>query len=100
MGNLINLDKLIDRTFLSIWVLWSFINLTILLFWGTPSGIIANHVNINTRIHFVPFTESWYNHFGLQYYDYSEFIFYCLLPFILFFTVKLLLPQKNNASHG
>lgn len=86
-----------DRIFWGIYILWSFTNLTIFLLFGT-----VKHSAIK---YFYPFSYydvrkssiDWVRIYrGLDVYDYTELIFYCLLPMVIFFAIKLLFPPKNK----
>lgn len=95
-----------DRIFWGIYILWVFTNLTICLFWGNISGHLFlgyGYSHINTIKYFFPFKEYYeWNyriiHLGVQVYDYTELIFYCLLPIVIFFSIRLLFPQKLESD--
>ena len=87
-----------DRIFWGVYILWAFANLVIFLFWGTiKQGAVK---------HFFPFSHHvvWQGigtnykivFYDISSYDYTELIFYCTLPVVIFFAVKLLFPSKNK----
>lgn len=65
----------------AIYLVWIFIQLILLL-----SG---NSYGWQNKSYFYPFEYGKLSIEGIGVYDYSEFIFYCIAPLLIYFVIKL-----------
>lgn len=95
-----------DRKLLSIWILWVLFNFCLMFILGHPTGKMSIWVSNDpydsdyggsTKI--VQVDHYFYYPFGnksIKYYDYTEFLFYSLLPLGLFCAKRVTYPRKTN----
>ena len=85
----LNLNRSNDRIILGIYIFWIVINLVFLIV-GFTTGSEFYHKG------FFPFTGYLGSQIGLNSYDGSEFLFYAIVPVLIFVGLKLISPLAND----
>ena len=109
------LNRSLDRKLFSIWILWALVNLCFMIFFGHPSGklyftytdvpydgpedgqIYQSHQAVREfeQCFYYP-----YGKYGKDVYDYTEFLFYTIVPLGLFFAKRIAFPRNPSSDEN